>query len=427
MALAAAGLVAAAFLGLPLFAVIGGAALLCFHAAEIDPAAVIVETYRLTSSSGLITIPLFVLAGVVLAASQAPRRLLRAFNAVLGWVPGGLAVVALVSCAFFTAFTGASGVTILALGCLLYPMLRQEGYGERFSLGLLTSSGSLGLLLPPSLPIILYGIVAQVSIDRLFLAGVVPALFHLLINSLYAMAKGIAFKVPRTPFSRRELVAAVRGAAWDLPLPALIVAGIYSGLTTASEAAAVVAAYVLFVELVIYRDLSLFRDIPGLMREGMVLVGTILIILGCALGLTSYLVDAQVPMRLLELIRGFIHSRVVFLLWLNLFLLVVGAMMDIFSAIMVVVPLILPIAESFGVHPVHLGIIFLANLEAGYSTPPVGINLFIACSRFEKPILTLYRATLPFLALMVVWLLGITYLPGLSLWLPRLAAGAGLR
>jgi len=421
--LAAIGLVVAALFGLPLFAVIGGAALLCFYGEGIDSAAVIVETYRLTASSGLIAIPLFVLAGVVLAASQAPRRLLRAFNAFLGWMPGGLAVVALVSCAFFTAFTGASGVTILALGCLLYPMLRQEGYGERFSLGLLTSSGSLGLLLPPSLPIILYGIVAQTSIDALFLAGVIPALFHLLINSSYAMYKGVRFHVPRTPFSGRELVTALRGAAWDLPLPGLIILSIYTGFTTASEAAAVVAAYVLFVELVVYRDLSLFRDIPGLMREGMVLVGTILIILGCALGLTSYLVDAQVPMRMLELIRGLIHSRLVFLLWLNLFLLVVGSMMDIFSAIMVVVPLILPIAESFGVHPVHLGIIFLANLEAGYSTPPVGINLFIACSRFGKPVLTLYRAALPFLALMIIWLLGITYIPGLSLWLPRLAMG----
>jgi len=423
--LGAIGLVVAALFGLPLFAVIGGAALLCFHAEGIDSAAVIVETYRLTSSSGLITIPLFVLAGVVLAASQAPRRLLRAFNAILGWMPGGLAVVALVSCAFFTAFTGASGVTILALGCLLYPMLRQEGYEERFSLGLLTSSGSLGLLLPPSLPIILYGIVAQTSIDKLFLAGVIPALFHLLINSSYAMVKGARFHVPRTPFSGRELVTAIRGALWDLPLPGLILAGIYTGLTTASEAAAVVAAYVLFVELVIYRDLSLVRDIPRLMREGMVLVGTILIILGCALGLTSYLVDAQIPMHILAMIRGTIHSRLVFLLWLNLFLLVVGSMMDIFSAIMVVVPLILPIALSFGVHPVHLGIIFLANLEVGYSTPPVGINLFIACSRFEKPVLTLYRAALPFLALMIIWLLGITYIPNLSLWLPRMALGGG--
>ena len=421
--LAAIGLVVAALFGLPLFAVIGGAALLCFYSAGIDSAAVIVEAYRLTASSGLIAIPLFVLAGVVLAASQAPRRLLRAFNAILGWMPGGLAVVALVSCAFFTAFTGASGVTILALGCLLYPMLRQEGYGERFSLGLLTSSGSLGLLLPPSLPIILYGIVAQTSIDALFLAGVVPALFHLLINSSYAMVKGVRFHVPRTPFSSRELVTALRGAAWDLPLPGLILVSIYTGFTTASEAAAVVAAYVLFVELVVYRDLSLFRDIPGLMREGMVLVGTILIILGCALGLTSYLVDAQIPMRMLDLIRGLIDSRLVFLLWLNLFLLVVGSMMDIFSAIMVVVPLILPIAESFGVHPVHLGIIFLANLEVGYSTPPVGINLFIACSRFQKPVLTLYRAALPFLVLMIIWLLGITYIPGLSLWLPGLALG----
>jgi len=421
--LAAIALVVAALFGLPLFAVIGGAALLCFYSAGIDSAAVIVETYRLTASSGLIAIPLFVLAGVVLAASEAPRRLLRAFNAVLGWMPGGLAVVSLVSCAFFTAFTGGSGVTILALGCLLYPMLRQEGYGEQFSLGLLTSSGSLGLLLPPSLPIILYGIVAQTSIDALFLAGILPAFFHLLINSSYAMAKGAAFHVLRTPFSGRELALAVRGAAWDLPLPGLIIAGIYSGLTTASEAAAVVAAYVLFVELVVYRDLSLVRDIPGLMREGMVLVGTILIILGCALGLTSYLVDAQVPMRILDLIRGLIHSRVVFLLWLNLLLLAVGSMMDIFSAIMVVVPLVLPIAESFGVHPVHLGIIFLANLEAGYSTPPVGINLFIACSRFNKPLLTLYRACLPFLALLFLWLLGITYLPDLSLWLPRLALG----
>ena len=423
IAAAAVALVVAAFFGLPLFVVIGAGALLAFYATGIDAAAVIVETYRLTSSSTLITIPLFTLAGVVLAASQAPVRLLRVFNAALGWMPGGLAVVALVSCAFFTAFTGASGVTILAIGCLLYPLLRKEGYQERFSLGLLTSSGSLGLLFPPSLPIILYGIVARTSIDQLFLAGIVPGFVLIVILSLYAMARGYASHVGRAPFSVVELGRAALAAAWDLPLPLIILGGIYTGLTTASEAAALVAAYVLLVEVVIYRDLSLFTDIPRLMREGMVLVGSILVILGCALGLTNFLVDEQVPMHLLELMRGFIHSKVVFLLWLNLFLLVVGAMMDIFSAIMVVVPLILPIATNFGVDPVHLGIIFLTNLEIGYCTPPVGINLFIACSRFDKPVLTLYWSSVPFLLLMLVGLAFITYLPGLSLWLVHAVTG----
>jgi len=229
--------------------------------------------------------------------------------------------------------------------------------------------------------------------------------------------------VPRCPFSIAELRRAILAGAWDLPLPLIILGGIYTGLSTASEAAALVAAYVLFVELVIYRDLNLFTDIPRLMREGMVLVGSILVILGCALGLTNFLVDEQVPMQLLDLMRGFIHSKVVFLLWLNLFLLVVGAMMDIFSAIMVVVPLILPIAINFGVDPVHLGIIFLTNLEIGYCTPPVGINLFIACSRFDKPVLTLYWSSVPFLLLMLVGLALITYLPGLSLWLVHTVTG----
>jgi tripartite ATP-independent transporter DctM subunit len=288
---------------------------------------------------------------------------------------------------------------------------------------LLTSSGSLGLLFPPSLPIILYGIVAQTSIDQLFLAGIVPGLMLIVILSLYAMGRSHVYHVPRCRFSAVELVRAAIAAAWDLPLPLIILGGIYTGLTTASEAAALVAAYVLFVELVIYRDLRLFSDVPRLIREGMVLVGSILIILGCALGLTNYLIDEQVPMHLLELMRGFIHSKVVFLLWLNLFLLVVGAMMDIFSAIMVVVPLILPIATSFGVDPVHLGIIFLTNLEIGYCTPPVGINLFIACSRFEKPVLTLYWSAVPFLLLMLLGLGLITYFPGLSLWLVHAITG----
>jgi tripartite ATP-independent transporter DctM subunit len=324
--------------------------------------------------------------------------------------------VAIFACAFFTAFTGASGVTILALGGLLFPMLCRVGYPERFNLGLLTSSGSLGLLFPPSLAVLMYGIVAGVSIDQLFLAGLVPGALLMLMLMVYTMLSGAHRHIPREPFSAARLAGALREGAWDLALPVGLVAGIFSGIVTVTEAAACTAAYVILIECVVHRDLGLARDMPRVLRDTAALVGSILVILGAAMGLTNQLIDAQVPMRLLGWMGDHVHSQIGFLLLLNALLLLVGAMMDIFSAIVVVVPLILPLAEQFGVDPVHLGIVLLANLEIGYSTPPVGINLFIASHRFGRPVLTLFRATLPFLAVMIAWLLVITWFPQVSLW-----------
>lgn len=403
-------------LGVPLFIILGGGGLYASHQMDLDPVVLIIELNRLASSPNLTAIPLFTFTGMVLAAGGAPQRLIKLFNALFGWLPGGLACAALMACAFFTAFSGASGVTILALGGLLFPMLKDVGYPDRFSLGLLTTSGSLGLLFPPSLAILIYGIVAQVSIDHMFLAGLVPGLIHLVLLGIYSFYIGGRFNVPRHSFSRRTAVTAVREGVWDLLLPVAIVVGIFGGFVTVSEASALAAAYVLLLESVIHKNLKLTKQLVPLLKNTTVLVGSILVILGTAMGLTNLLIDAQIPMKLLAVLEQHVDSQLQFLILLNIFLLAVGAMMDIFSAIVVVVPLILPLALRYGVDPIHLGIIFLANLEIGYSTPPVGINLFIASQRFGRPILTLFRSTVPFLALMLIWLLIVTYLPQASLW-----------
>jgi len=413
------GLALLALLGAPLFTIIGAIAMLSFTAEGIDSSAVIVELYRIGSNPTLVAIPLFTLAGYMLAESKAPTRLVNLARAIFGWIPGGLAIVALVTCAVFTAFTGASGVTIVALGGLLYPMLLNEQYSERFSLGLVTTSGSLGLLFPPSLPLILYTVVAGVSVDKLFAAGIIPGLLLVAALALYSVRRGIKLHVPRTPFVLREVWTALRKTAWEIPLPILIIGGIYGGFFTATEAAAVTAFYVLIVEVFVYRDIKLYPDVPRVMRESMLLVGAILMIIGTAMGLTNYLVDEEVPMQLFELTKSIISSPVLFLLVLNLFLIVVGMMMDIFSAIIVVVPLIIPIARAYGVDPVHLGIVFLANLEIGYLTPPVGLNLFISSLRFGKPIFTVVRSIIPFTLILLLALAIITYVPDLSLWLVR--------
>jgi tripartite ATP-independent transporter DctM subunit len=424
--LAAAILLAVlALLGMPLFGVIGGGALLGFHSADIDTAAVMVEFYRMASAPTLLAIPLFTFAGYLLAESKAPDRLLAVSRALFGWMPGGVAFITLITCAGFTAFTGASGATLVALGGLLFPMLQQEGFREKFSLGLLTTSGSLGLLFAPSLPLILYGLVAQARVDHLFLAGFFPGLLIIAILATYSVftGAGLGRGRARHSFSWREIGRALQSAGWELPLIPIVLVGIYGGFFTATEAAAVTAFYLLVVEVFVYKDLGLRRDLPRIMRESMILVGGILIILGTALGFTSFLIDEQVPMRLLETVRETIDSRITFLIVLNIFLLVVGMMMDIFSAIIVVVPLITPIAMEFGINPVHLGIIFLTNLEIGYATPPVGLNLFIASYRFERPVTELYRASLPFLGLLLIALIIITYWPDLSLFLVRWVAG----
>ncbi len=410
----ALGIILLALLGVPLFAIIGLSALLSFYNAEIDTAAIFIELYRVASNPTLIAIPLFTFSGFILAHGRTPERLARISQSLLRNTPGGIPMVILVACAFFTALTGASGVTIIALGGLLYPLLIKEKYGENFSLGLITSSGSLGLLFPPSLPLILYGLVAQVSVDKLFIAGIVPGLIMIMIVSAFAISKSTR---SNQTFNWLDAKSALKEAIWELPLPFIVLGGIYGGIFTVTEAASVTVVYVIFVETLIYKDLHLTQDLPGLMINSMVLVGSILIILGTAMGFTNYLVDEQVPMQILETMKQYIHDPLTFLMVLNIFLLIVGCMMDIFSAIIVVVPLIIPIAQSFDVNMVHLGIIFLTNLEIGYSTPPVGINLFIASTRFNEPVIKLYKAVLPFLGLRLIGLLLITYVPAISLFL----------
>ncbi len=412
-------LIGLALFGVPLFAILGSIALASFHGAEIDISSVGIAMYTLAGSPLLIAIPLFTFAGYLFANSNAPDRLVRLSRAVF---PGGLAVVALVSCAIFTAFTGASGVTIIAMGGLLLPALIKDGYSRRFNLGLLTASGSLGLLFPPSLPLILYGYVAGVSIDKLFLAGLLPGIFLVAVLSAYGLRQGKKDGVTRDPWSLRGVLSGIRGAAWEVPLPIIVLGGIYSGTFTVTEAAAITAIYALVVEVFIYRDIPV-KKLPSIVAESMTLVGGILVILACAMGLTNYLIDAEVPMQILEWMQQYISSKYTFLLILNVFLLVVGCLMDIFSALIVVVPLIVPVALGFGVDPVHLGIIFLTNLEIGYLTPPVGLNLFISSYRFNEPVLSLYMATIPFLLLLLGALLVITYIPAISLFLVRLVGG----
>ena len=409
-----------AILGTPLFVVISALALLSFHSIDIDLSVIIIEMSRLSDTPLLLSLPLFIFAGTLLAESGTPQRLLRLSQVLLGWMPGGLAVVSLLVCAVFTAFTGASGVTIFAIGGLLYPALIKDNYSERFSLGLITSSGSLGLLFPPSLPLILYGVISGTRIDQLFLAGILPGSLMLILLVAYSMAKGpVRQSKDSEKITGKDMLSGLKEAAWELPLPIIVLGGIYGGFFVAGEAAAVTALYVLIVEVLIYRDISIAR-LPRIMVQSMVLFGGILVVLAASMATTNYLVDQQVPMRLFELIREYISSKYTFLLLLNIFLLVVGSMLDIFSALVLVVPIIIPIAEAYGVNLIHLGIIFLTNLQIGYCTPPVGLNLFLASYRFDKSVVTLYKATLPFLALLMITLIIITYFPIISLFLVNL-------
>ena len=422
MILAGILLIVLALLGTPLFVVIAATALLGFYRAGIDLAAVPIEFYRLAEMPILLAIPLFTFAGYLLSETGAPSRLVRVTHALLGWMHGGLAIVALLVCALFTAFTGASGVTIVAMGALLYPALKQAGYRDKFSLGLVTTSGSLGLLFAPSLPLILYGvIVAQlgigpvVTVDDLFLAGLLPGLLMIVLLSGYSMWQSRG--APLHAFSRTEALGALREVAWELPLPIVVLGGIYGGYFAISEAAAITVIYVLVVEVLILREIRV-RALPRIMRESMVLVGGILVILGVSLASTNYLIDAEVPADLFAAVSAHITNKLTFLLLLNVFLLVLGTMLDIFSALVIMVPLLLPLALGYGIDPLHLGIIFLANMQIGYFTPPVGMNLFIASYRFKKPVMEIYRATLPFFVLLVIAVLIITYWPTLSLSLP---------
>jgi len=405
-----------ALFGAPLFAVIAASAMWGYYQADIDLSAVAIEFFSVGTMPFLLAIPLFTFAGFVLSESGAPRRLVRITRALLGWMPGGLAIVSLAACAFFTAFTGASGVTIIALGAILYPALTQAGYPERFNLGLVTSAGSLGLLFAPSLPLILYGVVAQQSIDELFRAGVLPGLLMLIMLSGWSLWVNRHQRQPLSDFSWREVAGAVRESAWEIPLPVVVLGGIYSGLIGVSEAAAVTALYVVFVEVFVLREIPL-RELPRIMRESMLLVGGILVILGVSLASTNIMIDAGVPQKLLAIVEQFVSGPLTFLLLLLVFLLILGAILDIFSALVLVVPLILPVAAQYDIHPIHLGIIFLAAMQLGYLTPPVGLNLFIASYRFEEPIVRVYLATLPFLLILLISVIIITYVPALSMWL----------
>ena len=409
-----------ALLGSPLFIVISAVALLSFFSVEIDISVVIIEMSRLADTPLLLALPLFIFAGTILSESGTPKRLLKMSNVLLGWLPGGLAVISLLVCAIFTAFTGASGVTIFALGGLLFPALLKDSYSEKFSLGLITSSGSLGLLFPPSLPLILYGVIAGVRIDHLFLAGILPGMLMLALLVAYSIYKSPPRKRTREkPLQWQEILSVLKETGWELLLPFIVLGGIYGGFLVAGEAAAITALYVLIIEVFIYRDIKL-QQLPGIMVKSMMLFGGILVILAASMAATNFLVDQEVPMRIFEFIRQYISSKYTFLLLLNIFLLIVGSMLDIFSALVLVVPLIVPIARGYEVNLIHLGIIFLTNLQIGYCTPPVGLNLFLASYRFERPVVQLYSATMPFLGLLMITLVIITYFPLLSLFLVRL-------
>jgi tripartite ATP-independent transporter DctM subunit len=407
----------AILVGTPLFAIVGGAAVFCFaYVADVSITALVIEMARLANAPGIIAIPLFTFAGYIFAESKAADRLINMSEAVFGWMPGGLCVVVLVACSIFTAMTGASGVTIIAVGGILLPALIKEGYDELFSLGITTSGGSLGLLFVPSLPIIIYGMIARVDIVQLFIAGVLPGLLAVLLLVIYGIRGGLKFNVPRGAFSFKKVGSALWDAKWEAPLPFIIVFGIYGGYITVGEAASVAAFYAIVSECFIYREISL-KKLFTVTRESMVMVGAILIILGCALGFTNFLVDRHVPQEIMVFLQEHISSKIVFLIALNVFLLIVGCVMDVFSAIIVIVPLIAPVAIGFGVDPVHLGIIFLTNLSIGYLTPPIGMNLFIASARFNEPVLKIFRAAIPFFLILLFALLIITYVPQLSLFL----------
>jgi len=413
-------ILAATLAGGPIFAALGGIAALLFMVDYTPPAAVLVETYRLAVNPTLAALPLFTLVGFLLAEGKASERLLRFFRAFFGSIPGGTALVCTLICVFFTIPTGGSGVTILAVGGLLLQALLKDGYPERFSLGLLTGSGSLGLLFPPALPLILYGIVAQVPIENLFIGGIIPGVVLVVLVAMWGMRQGVAAGVRRSKFDTREALAALWGAKWELMVPLVALICIFTGFTTIVEASAVTVIYTLVTQALIHRDISLGKDLGRVFHKCTALIGGVILILGVAMGFSSYMVDAQIPANLLAWVEGNIGSKFLFLLCLNLFLLLVGCLMDIFSATVVVVPLIAPLGVAFGINPIHMGIIFVANLELGYLTPPVGLNLFFASYRFEKPLLSIYRAALPMLAILGLGVVVITYMPILTTGLLQL-------
>jgi len=407
-------------LGAPVFTILSGIALFGFYLGGMHMSIVGTEVFRLSSNPVLISIPLFTFAGFVLGESKAPERMVKFCQAILGWVPGGLAIVTVFTCAFFTAFNGASGVTIIVIGGLLYPALLSEKYPERFSLGLVTTGGCLGLLFAPSIPLILYGIIAKQPVFDMFVAGFLPCLVVLCVFSIYSMLRAAyQYKIQRTSFHFRTLGSALWLAKWELMIPVIVLGGIYSSIFAVSEAAAITAFYVFVVEVLIFREISLQRLIR-VMGQSMIMVGGILIIVASAISMANFLIDAEVPTRLFKVIVGNIHSKFMFLLCLNGFVLILGVLIDIFSATVIVVPLLVPVAQQYDINLVHLGIIFLANMAMGYQTPLVGLDVLIASFRFKKPVLELTRAALPYMGLLLLSQIFITYWPDLSLIILRL-------
>ena len=412
--IASAVVIILAVFGMPLFVVLGGIGLILFFSADIPIAAFPTETYRILTQPILPSIPLFALTGTILSAGGAPKRLVAVVRAWFGWLPGGAAISTICGCAFFTAITGASGVTILALGSLLLPILLMAKYNERFGVGLLTASGSVGLMFPPSLPVILYGIYGHVAIDQLFIAAFIPGILLVLLLICFSVLKGRSFSNEKVSFNLREALRASWHAKGDLLLPVIIVVGLFSGFMTLIETAAMTALWAVLLETVFHKEIGINKKFWETITETSVLVGALLIVIGLASGLVSYLIDAQVPQAATEWVVKTIQSKWVFLLVLNGMLLLVGAIMDIFSAIVIVVPLIVPIGKAFGVDPVHLGVIFLANLELGYLTPPVGMNLFLSSLRFKKPIHEIWKTVIPFLLIFLFWVILIVYVPALT-------------
>ena len=412
-------LAAASLLGIPALVTLGGAALVLFLGVDQPIASITIAHYALVINPILPTLPLFTLAGYFLAEGGSPRRLVRVFHALFGRFRGGPAIVTVLVCAFFTSFTGASGVTILALGGLLMPILSGARYSEKNSLGLMTGAGSLGLLLPPCLPLIVYAIVAKVPIESMFLGGIIPAFVMIVATALWGVFRGEKSPAAKAPFDFREARAALWDAKWELLMPVVAFVALFSGLATTVQAAAITAFYAFLIVTVIHRELRIFRDLPRVMAECGLLIGGVLLILGVSLGFTNYLVDAEVPAHAVAWATNNIHSPFMFLLLLNLFLLIVGCLMEIYPAIVVEVPLLVPLGAAFGIDPIRLGIIFLANMELGYLTPPVGLNLLMSSYRFRKPVPQVLRATLPVIAVLAVGVLLITYIPALTTTLPR--------
>lgn len=420
------GIIFFALIETPLFTVIAGLSIVSFYFVDNDFSSIqtiVIEMNRLASMPVLVALPLFTFTGCLLAETGAPKRIMNLMRALTGRLPGGIAIAALGSCAFFTALTGASGVTIVAIGGVLYPVLRAQEYEDNFSLGLLTTSGSLGLLFAPSLPVILYGVVAQVDIARIFKAALIPGILLIAILSIYSFLHEYLTKKTRHVVLKKasldDVKIALKEGIWDWPVILVIIFGIYGGFVTIAEVSALVLVYVLIVECLILKEVDFFKQLPVIIIESTMVSGAIIVILGVALGFTGYLVDEEIPGRLLSFLVDLTENKLLFLAGLNLFLLVAGCLMDIFSAIIIIVPIMVPVAMKYGIDPVHLCVIFLLNLEIGYSTPPVGINLFIASLKFNKPVTQLYRASIPYIALMLLFLMIVTYIPSLSLFLTR--------